>query len=124
VLEELRHRGIWLQDASPLGVYLGSAADAGDRVDRLGSGVCWDLRQELIEVRRATEQRQQIVEEQVTPDEPLRPELIHEINELTLDFQANLAQVTTDDEYERLLQLPKEERIVLADPEVTGQSYG
>lgn len=83
-----------------------------------------DRRQELIEVRRATEQRQQIVEEQVTPDEPLRPDLIQEINELTLDFQANLAQVTTDDEYERLLQLPKEERIVLADPEVTGQSYG
>jgi hypothetical protein len=89
----------------------------------LGSGL-GDRRQELIEVRRDTEQRQQKVEEQVTPDGPLRPDLIQEVNDLTLDFQANLAQVTTDDEYERLLQLPKEERIVLADPEVTGHSYG
>jgi hypothetical protein len=86
----------------------------------LGPGL-GDRRQELIEVRRDTEQRQQSVEEQVTPDGPLRPDLIQEVNDLTLDFQASLAQVTTDDEYKRLLQLPKEERIVLADPEVTGQ---
>jgi hypothetical protein len=82
-----------------------------------------DRRQELIEIRRATEQRQQKVEEQVPSDGPLHPELIQEVNDLTLDFQTNLAQVTTDDEYERLLQLPKEERIVLADPDVTGHSY-
>lgn len=85
----------------------------------LGSGL-GDRRQELIEVRRHTEQRQQEVEDQT--DGPLRPGLIQEVNDLTLDFQANLAQVTTDDEYERLLQLPKEERIVLADPGVTGHS--
>jgi len=81
-------------------------------------------RQELIEVRRHTEQRQQRVEEEAKFDGPLPPELVEEVNQLTLDFQANLAQVTTDDEYGRLLQLPKEEPIVLVDPEVTGQSYG
>jgi hypothetical protein len=80
-------------------------------------------RQELIEVRRDTEHRQQQVEEQVASSGPLHPDLIQEVNDLTLDFQANLARVTTDDEYERLLQLPKEDRIVVADPEVTGGSY-
>jgi hypothetical protein len=87
----------------------------------LGSGL-GDRRQELIEIRRDTEQRQQQVEEQVTSDEPLGPDLIQEVNDLTLDFQTNLAQISTDQEYEQLLQLPKEERIVLADPEVTGYS--
>jgi hypothetical protein len=88
----------------------------------LGSAV-GDRRQELIEVRRDTERRQQKVEGQLMSDGPLRPDAIREVNNLTLDFQADLAQVTSD-EYERLLQLPKEEGIVLADPEVTGRSYG
>lgn len=89
----------------------------------LGSGL-GDRRPQLFEVRQGTEQRQQNVEEQVTSEGALSPRLIEEINGLTLDFQANLAQVTTDDEYERLLQLPKAERIVLLDPDVTGRLYG
>jgi hypothetical protein len=88
---------------------------------RLGSRL-GDRRQELLEVRRATEQRQQNVEQRVTSDGPLQPDLIEEVNDLTLEFQANLAEVTTDDEYERLMQLPKTEPIVLADPDVTGPS--
>ena len=82
-----------------------------------------DRRQVLLEIRRATEQRQQDVEERVASEGLPQPELIDEINDLTLEFQANLAQATTDEEYERLLQLPKTERIVLADPDVTGLSY-
>ena len=42
----------------------------------LGTGL-GDRRQELIEVRLDTEQRQQKVEEQVTSDGPLRPDLSH-----------------------------------------------
>jgi len=30
----------------------------------------------------------------------------------------------TDDEYETLLQLPKDEQIVLADPDIAGREYG
>jgi hypothetical protein len=83
-----------------------------------------ERRQELIEVRRTTEQRQQQVEEQVKSDRRLHPDLIHEVNDLTLDFQAKLARVMTDDEYETLLQLPKDEQIVLADPDIAGREYG
>jgi len=50
----------------------------------LGSGL-GDRRPELIEVRRDTEHRQQRVEEQVTSDGPLGPDLIQEVNDLTLD---------------------------------------
>ncbi len=89
----------------------------------LGLGLS-DQRDKLIEVRRGTEHRQQEVEERAAPDGTLGRDLIQEVNNLTLDFQANLAQVTTDEEYELLLQLRKEERIVLADPDVTGNSYG
>jgi hypothetical protein len=96
----------------------------GHRVDFYLGSLPGDRRQELMEVRWATEQRQQKAERIATPEERPHPELVQEVNDLTLEFQANLAEVTTDDEYEQLLQLRKDEQIVLADPAVTGDVDG
>jgi hypothetical protein len=81
-------------------------------------------RDRLLDVRRETERKQLAVESKYANEQLRGRELVEAVNSLTIDFQQQVAENTTDAQYEALFELPKEEQIVLADPEVTGEGLG
>jgi hypothetical protein len=51
-------------------------------------------------------------------------EFIKAFNEMTLRFQDQAAEALNDAQYERLLGLERDERVVLADPDIVASLYG
>jgi hypothetical protein len=72
----------------------------------------------LLGVRRETSERQIYLESQFA-NESLDPAaFVDATNGITLTFQVELARSLSDAAYEKLVGLPKDEPIVLADPEI------
>ena len=51
-------------------------------------------------------------------------EFIRSFNEMTLKFQDDIAAAISEDQYRRLLDLGRDEKVVLADPEIIDEVYG
>lgn len=80
-------------------------------------------RARLLDVRRETEERQIAVEREYANDR-LTPGLVDAMNSLTIDFQQQIGEHTTDAQYQTLFGLPKGEQVILADPEITREAFG
>ena len=81
-------------------------------------------RARLLDVRRETERKQLAVESEYASEQLRGPDLVEAVNSLTIDFQQQIAENTTDAQYVALFELPKEEQIVLADPEIMSEELG
>lgn len=92
---------------------------------RLGAIMEDTTRDRLLRVRGETEERQLSVESAYAGGELREPAaLVSAVNSLTIDFQQQIAEHTTDAQYEALFELPKAELIVLADPDIMSEGLG
>lgn len=81
-------------------------------------------RPRLLDVRRETERKQQAIESDYATQQLSAPALVDAMNRLTIDFQREVGEQTTDAQYETLFGLSKDEQIILADPEITAEALG
>lgn len=90
------------------------------RLDGIGQG----LKSQLIDVRYGIDQRQLTLQSGFSSEDISGRDFVREVNELTTDFQTEMADRMTDSEYETLFELKKEEVIVLADPDIVSEVFG
>jgi hypothetical protein len=82
------------------------------------------LRNQLMEVRRRTEHRRVETEGRLASRRLKGPEFVTEINQLTIEFQEQMAERMTSAQYQTLFRLRKDDRVVLADPDITKNEFG
>lgn len=92
----------------------------GNMVDfKLGSEATHgSLRGRLLEVRREIEARQQSVERRHAAEDLFGSALADEVDQIAKDLQDAIAGVTSDDQYQRLLGLPKDDVVAVTDRQV------
>jgi hypothetical protein len=76
------------------------------------------LRPRLLDVRREIEERQLNVERRHAGEDLFGSALADEVDAIAKDLQDAIAAVTTDEQYQRLLGLPKGEVVAVTDREV------
>jgi hypothetical protein len=96
--------------AHMLAYYLGPRLDA-------------DLRGHLLAIRREVETRRMNAEADYAVGRSSGSEFVGMFDQITLDFQSQMADVMTDGQYQTLFRLKKEERVLLSDPEITKDAF-
>jgi hypothetical protein len=90
----------------------------------LGPRLSADLRDRLLAIRREIETRRMNAEADYAVGNLVGSEFVTIFNQITLDFQAQTADALTDGQYQTLFRLNKEERVLLADPEISRDRFG
>lgn len=90
----------------------------------VGSLLADDQTPGLLAVRRRFELQRIELEARYARDEIPAPEFVDAFNRLTIEFQEQIGKEMTDAQYESLFQLRKDERVVLADPEIASRELG
>ena len=85
----------------------------------LGPMLDLDLKNRLMEVRLRTERRRVETEGRFLTGGLRGPAFVDEFNQLTIEFQEQMAQRMTSAQYQTLFRLRKDDRVVLADPDIT-----
>jgi hypothetical protein len=82
------------------------------------------LRPRLLDIRRGIEERQQNVERRHAGEDLFGSALADEVDAIARDLQDAIAGATTDDQYQRLLGLPKGDVVAVTDREVVEGGEG
>lgn len=90
---------------------------------RLGEGT-WQSIQGLRSAKKAFEQSHQTLVGDLAGENQLTAKFILEFNSLTKHFQDNAANALLKEQYQALFDSDRDERLVLADPEVIKELYG
>lgn len=77
----------------------------------------------LLDHRRSIEGRRREIEEAFLRHELSVRQFVEAFNELTVELQDRVAGTLTDERYRQLFELPREERMVVADPAVAEAAY-
>lgn len=78
----------------------------------------------LLNIRLKTERRRLSLEQAYRGENMKGPEFAENFDKLTLDFQDDVANATTREEYAALFELEQDERVTLADPQIVQRQFG